>query len=99
MRVKEEIMRKEFRALLAALLLGLPFACTPCSGASKPEDAKPQRNERKYQEKLTKEGRHQLVLLPYYSVFDNLGFKVVVDKVTLLGRVVGPTLKSDAEAA
>src|SRR4029077_3298778 len=75
------------------------FACTPCSGASKPEDAKPQRNERKYQEKLTKEVRHQLVLLPYYSVFDNLAFKVEEDKVTLSGQVVRPTLKSDAEAA
>ena len=51
------------------------------------------------QENLTKEVRHQLLLLPYYSVFDNLMFKVDGDKVTLLGQVVRPTLKSDAEAA
>jgi len=50
------------------------------------------------QENLTKEVRHQLLLLPYYSVFDNLMFKVDGDKVTLLGQVVRPTLKSDAEA-
>jgi hyperosmotically inducible periplasmic protein len=58
-----------------------------------------QRNERKVQENLTKEVRHQLLLLPYYSVFDNLLFKVEGDKVTLLGQVVRPTLKSDAENA
>jgi len=58
-----------------------------------------QRDERKMQENLTKEVRHQLLLLPYYSVFDNLLFKVDADKVTLLGQVVRPTLKSDAEAA
>ena len=46
---------------------------------------------------LVKEVRHQLVLLPYYSVFDNLGYKVEGSKVTLVGQVVRPTLKSDAE--
>jgi len=58
-----------------------------------------QRNEKKLQENLVKEVRHQLLLLPYYSVFDNLLFKVEGDKVTLLGQVVRPTLKSDAENA
>lgn len=41
--------------------------------------------------------RHELVMLPYYGVFDNLMFKVDGDKVTLLGSVTRPTLKSDAE--
>jgi len=58
-----------------------------------------QRNEKKMQENLLKEVRHQLLLLPYYSVFDNLLFKVEGDKVTLLGQVSRPTLKSDAENA
>src|SRR5262249_46315755 len=38
-----------------------------------------------------------LVMLPYYSVFDNLEYKVEGDKVVLAGQVVRPTLKSDAE--
>lgn len=42
--------------------------------------------------------RKALVTLPYYSVFDNLSFKVEGGKVTLLGQVVRPTLKSSAEA-
>src|ERR1700722_20077491 len=49
------------------------------------------------QEKITKEVRHELVMLPYYSVFDNLAYRVDGSKVTLFGQVVRPTLKSDAE--
>jgi len=41
--------------------------------------------------------RHQLVMLPWYSVFDNLAFRVVGDRVTLMGQVTRPTLKSGAE--
>jgi hyperosmotically inducible protein len=47
--------------------------------------------------KLAQEVRHQLVMLPYYSVFDDLAFRVDGSTVTLLGAVVRPTLKSDAE--
>lgn len=49
-------------------------------------------------QRLEREVRHELVMLPYYSVFDNLAFKVDGGHVTLLGQVVRPTLKSDAEA-
>lgn len=49
-------------------------------------------------DRITQEVRHQLLLLPYYGVFDNLGYKVAPDgTVTLVGQVVRPTLKSDAE--
>jgi len=50
------------------------------------------------QERLEREVRHELVMLPYYGVFDNLAFKVEGYKVTLQGEVTRPTLKSDAEA-
>jgi osmotically-inducible protein OsmY len=76
----------------------LHFAA-PAISATHPQDDTRHRNERKVQENLTREVRHQLLLLPYYSVFDNLMFKMDGDKVTLLGQVVRPTLKSDAEAA
>jgi len=47
---------------------------------------------------LVKEVRHELVMLPYYGVFDNLSYKVDPDgTVTLFGQVARPTLKSDAE--
>jgi len=48
-------------------------------------------------DRLTKEVRHELVMLPYYSVFDNLAYRVDGTRVTLFGQVVRPTLKSDAE--
>lgn len=45
---------------------------------------------------LSKEVRHQLVMLPYLTLFDNLAYKVDGSTVTLMGYVVNPTLKSDA---
>jgi len=51
------------------------------------------------QDRITREVRHELVMLPYYGVFDNLAYKVDGNTVTLLGQVTRPTLKSDAEHA
>ncbi len=41
--------------------------------------------------------RKELVMLPWYGVFDNLSFQLDGNKVTLLGQVSRPTLRSDAE--
>ena len=40
--------------------------------------------------------RHELVMLPYFGVFDNLSYRIDNGVVTLLGEVTRPTLKSDA---
>ena len=48
------------------------------------------------QDRITREVRHELVMLPYYGVFDNLAYRVDGGTVTLLGQVTRPTLKSDA---
>jgi hyperosmotically inducible protein len=48
------------------------------------------------QDRITREVRHELVMLPYYGVFDNLAYSVNGGTVTLLGQVTKPTLKSDA---
>jgi hyperosmotically inducible protein len=47
--------------------------------------------------RLAREVRHELVTLPYYGIFDDLAFRVDGSTVTLMGSVVRPTLKSDAE--
>ncbi len=47
-------------------------------------------------DRFVKEIRHELVMLPYYGVFDNLVYKVDGYNVTLMGQVTRPTLKSDA---
>lgn len=48
-------------------------------------------------ERLTNQIRRELVMLPYYDVFDNLAFQLKGDQVTLMGQVTRPTLKSAAE--
>ncbi|HTA23407.1 MAG TPA: BON domain-containing protein [Terriglobales bacterium] len=50
-------------------------------------------------ERIQKEVRHELVMLPYLDVFDNLAYKVDGYKVALFGQVTNPTVKSDAEKA
>jgi len=94
---------------LAALCLVIlePLA----SGQSSAKQAQPQNNQKESSLKspasrddrrlvtLADEVRHQLVMLPYYSVFDWLEAKVTASgDVTLIGDVVKPTTKSDAEA-
>ena len=49
------------------------------------------------QERIQKEVRHELLMLPWFGVFDNISFKVDGYNVTLYGQVVRPSLKSDAE--
>lgn len=80
--------------LVAALLLGAGLGLAPNNSLA--QDSKKQEEPRSRQN-LVREVRHQLVLLPYYSVFDNLSFRVDGDTVVLEGQVVRPTLKSDAE--
>jgi hyperosmotically inducible periplasmic protein len=51
----------------------------------------------KAEQRIAKEVRHELVMLPYLGVFDNLTYKVEGYNVTLSGAVTRPSLKSDAE--
>jgi len=37
-------------------------------------------------------------MLPFYTVFDNLEFKITGYRVVLMGQTIRPALKSDAEA-
>ena len=92
-------MRKELRALFVSLVFVPPIVAAPSSAGAFSPQGKNQRSEEKYRARLEKQVRHQLVMLPWYSVFDNLAFQVNGDKVTLMGQVTRPTLKSDAEAA
>jgi hyperosmotically inducible protein len=56
------------------------------------------RNARRM-EALKEEVRHQLVTLPYYTLFDWLQAQVKPDgTVTLMGEVTRPTTKDDAES-
>jgi len=61
------------------------------------QDAQRDQPSPKSLERITKEVRHELLMLPYFGVFDNIAYKVDGETVTLLGQVVRPSLKSDAE--
>ncbi len=49
--------------------------------------------------RIAREVLHELLMDPYYSVFDNLAFSVNGDTVTLVGQVVNPGVKNDAVAS
>jgi hyperosmotically inducible protein len=51
------------------------------------------------QVRVQREVMHELLMLPYFGVFDDIEYQVNGDVVTLMGSVTRPTLKSDAENA
>ena len=86
------------KSLLAGFALPLIFSmvalASPTTQDNQPAGPLPQKSI----DRIYKEVRHELVMLPFYGVFDNLAYKVDPDgTVTLLGQVSRPTLKSDAE--
>ena len=84
------------RTQSAALLVCLLTLCSLSVGAQNAQRGEP---SGKSEERITREVRHELLMLPYFGVFDNIAFKVNGYDVTLLGQVVRPSLKSDAENA
>lgn len=51
------------------------------------------------QDRIVREVRHELLMLPQFSIFDNLSYKVEDNTVTLLGQVRNAILKDEAQAA
>lgn len=47
--------------------------------------------------RMERQIRHELVMLPYYGVFDRFAYTVNGGTVRLMGEVTRPTLKSSAE--
>lgn len=77
----------------AVTLLALGLALPASAGEAVQQDANA------IHKRLIQEVRHQLLLLPYYGVFDNLEYEIQgIDTIVLLGQVTRPTLKSDAES-
>ncbi len=68
---------------------------TQPSGAAPPQEANETLSPES-QDRLIKEVRHELIMLPYYDVFDNLTFRIDGRTVILEGQVTKPVLKSDA---
>lgn len=74
---------------------GTAFAKLPGASVGQAAKAEPKQEE----STLALEIRHQLQVLPYYSVFDYIAFTLEGHKVTLTGYVLRPHLRTDAERA
>jgi hyperosmotically inducible protein len=82
----EEIMKR-----LYGILTMMVVVMTAGSGQSRrPEESTA---------RMIQEVRHEILMLPYFGVFDNIQFGIEGTTVTLTGQVLKPTLKADAEAA
>lgn len=83
-------MRSQLRLLTVAMLLTLVSSCVWAQERGVSEKAV---------QRIQKEVRHEILMLPYFDVFDNIAYKVDGYNVTLMGQVTRPTLKADAERA
>lgn len=85
------------RLILPMLLLGLCGSLAIAQGDK--QDMSAHKGERNSDAYLTREVRHELAGVPWYSVFDILQYTVNGNDVTLKGAVTQPTVKTDAENA
>ena len=88
------------RSLLVAIALSvITSAGTLAWSKSAQGSAPPGRGTQSYERWLTREAGHQLIQVPWLSVFDNLQYSVKGSEVTLSGQVWQPVTKDDAEKA
>jgi hyperosmotically inducible protein len=80
----EKHMKRMVQSLAFAAALTLASVRMFASNGNAPQD-------------LTARVRHELVMIPYYSVFDDLSYRVDNGVVTLMGEVTQPVVKNDAE--
>jgi hyperosmotically inducible protein len=94
-------MNRKLVFLFVTFLVVATFAIAQNSAPMQrdPQAAPMQRDQpsARSQERIQKEVRHELLMLPWFGVFDNISYKVDGYNVTLYGEVVRPSLKSDAE--
>lgn len=86
------MMRQLSTLILAAAVCSI-------SGIAQQTPAQPARTDQSSDrgtQRIVKEVRHELLMLPYLDVFDYIAFKVEGYNVTLLGAVTRPSVKSDA---
>ena len=91
-------MRKGLHTFLAAVLAlgttGLAFASSTDQASQQVTSSANQRIE----QRLSGEVRHELNMIPQFTVFDNLAYRVDGRTVTLFGQVRDSIVKDSAEA-
>jgi hyperosmotically inducible protein len=87
-------MKNTIRTLALGTLIS--FSLIPATTFAKDKHYDPYVQGPDGESGLIREVRHRLVMLPYYGVFDDIGFNVNGTTVTLVGQVRQPVLKTDA---
>jgi hyperosmotically inducible protein len=91
-------MRTVLVLLAAVLFAGVPFIGAAQDTKGQRYLESPANRDIRRIDTLKEEVRHQLVTLPYYGVFDWLEADAKADgTISLMGEVVRPTTKDDAE--
>jgi hyperosmotically inducible protein len=90
-------MKKTLRTLALGSLMAFLLAAASSFAKDKHNDPYVQGPDG--ESALVREVRHRLIMLPYYGVFDDIGFNVNGTTVTLVGQVRQPVLKTDAGKA
>ena len=80
-----------------SLAVAISLAILTTAAISQNAPAQRDQPSARSQERIEREVRHELLMLPYFGVFDNIAYKADGYNVTLVGQVVRPSLKSDAE--
>jgi len=81
-----------------AIMISLIIPLTAFSLAAAPQSDSRSAGNRS-QQRLGQSIYRELVMLPQYDVFDNLGYRINGDSVELFGQVTKPNLKAEAERA
>ena len=92
------MLRRYLKGLSKAAVLIFLMSLIPVGMASTSKQTTPSSSgiqPRNLQDRI----QHSLLMLPYYGVFDEIGYKVQGDTVTLTGEVNRPLLKDEAAQA
>lgn len=55
--------------------------------------------DQRSEERIVKQVRHELLVIPQVTIFDNLAYRVDGETITLMGEVRNPVIKDEAQTA
>lgn len=89
---RKHALNTVFAAAILVLAMSLSAAPKPSAGAASTREVSGNESS------LAEQVRHNLVMLPWYGVYDNLQFRVLNNhEVVLEGQAFNPVTKDDAE--
>jgi hyperosmotically inducible periplasmic protein len=93
------IAKSGLSKILAVCILATALAVSAVDAGAATKNQAPSPQSGTYDAWLTGQVHHELVMIPWLSVFDNLEYRVQGTTVVLSGQVTQPVIKSEAESA